>query len=491
MSSYKHGVYGEIMAVSDKVAAESKNAIVYIGTAPVHNIAGGAGNLNKPVVVNSFSEAVKLFGYNDDWASYSLCEAMFVHLILRGVGPLVLINTLSVSDCQDAEASTALLTPSNGRVIIASAASIVLDSVTITGKTKGTDYTIAYDYTSQKITIKETSDGSLGTTELTITYNTVDPSVVTSEDVIGASDNEGTNTGIYAIRNVYQDTGYIPSLMLCPGFSEIPAVHAAMLENSKKVNGHWDVFLYADLPIINGEADLKMSEAAGWKATNGYTAENEKPFYPIILGTDTRKYHISVLAAANFQKLTSEQDGIPYKSSSNTECKIIQSLYFGESNTSLRFDDSLINELLNKNGIASAAYVGGRWVIWGAHTGEYDESDADSINVSETNMMMMFYISNDFQHRRASEIDTPMTMNRLKQIVAEEQTRLDALVSTGALLYGACYLNATADSQSDMANGDFSFKFNVTTTPLCKSMTALVNWTDDGFETYFVDEEDE
>ena len=36
-------------------------------------------------------------------------------------------------------------------------------------------------------------------------------------------------------------------------------------------------------------------------------------------------------------------------------------------------------------------------------------------------------------------------------------------------------------------NGDFSFAFNVTTTPLAKSLTALVNWTSDGFVTYFAD----
>ena len=36
-----------------------------------------------------------------------------------------------------------------------------------------------------------------------------------------------------------------------------------------------------------------------------------------------------------------------------------------------------------------------------------------------------------------------------------------------------------------MADCDYSFTFNVTTTPIAKSLTAIVNWTDAGFVTYF------
>ena len=38
---------------------------------------------------------------------------------------------------------------------------------------------------------------------------------------------------------------------------------------------------------------------------------------------------------------------------------------------------------------------------------------------------------------------------------------------------------------SNLMNGDYTFEFVVTTTPLAKSMTVIVNWTDKGFETYF------
>lgn len=489
MADYKHGAYGVIQAVGSRVADESQGAIVYVGTAPVHNVEGGANNVNKPIVVNNIAEARKYFGYSDEWDKYTLCEAMHVHLENKGVGPLVFINVLNPATHKASDAGTVSKTPENGRVTIPAAQDIILDSVVVksgnTAKVKGTDYAIAYNVEKKTITISELTAGALGTSALTITYNTIDASAVTTADVIGASDGLGLNTGIFAIKNVYQLTGYIPAYLAAPGFSSVPAVHAAMYQNSVKVNGHWDVYMFVDLPIVNGETPLTLDTAKTYKNGNGYTKENETVFFPLAQGTDGKIYHLSVLAAANFQELLLAQDGIPYKTASNTDCSLIENLYLGASNTGRVYDDSIINEKPNKNGIASAAYVGGRWAIWGCHSADYDQDNGDQINVAETNRMMLYYISNDFQHRRTPDVDKPMTANDLQTIIAEEQTRVDALLNIGALTRGVVTLNADAQAKSDIMNGDYSFLFDITTTPLAKSLTAIVNWTDEGFVTYF------
>lgn len=487
MSEYLHGAYGEIHAVGTKVAAKSQSAIVYVGTAPVHTVAGGAANVNRPILVNNIAEARKYFGYSDEWDKYTLCEAMHAHLETKAVGPLVLINVLDPTVHSAGEGSNVSLTPENGRITVVNAGDIVLDSVAVTGKEKGTDYAVQYDFKKKVLTISETRIGSLGTEALDITYNSVDATAVDEEDVIGSSDGLGLNTGIFAIKNVYHETGYIPSFLLVPGFSSIPAVHSVMIQNSQKINGHWDAYVFADIPIVdvNGDA-ITLSNAATWKNANGYNKANETVYFPLAMGMDGLIYHLSVLAAANFQALLSNQDGIPYKTASNTECAIISNLYMGEAMKGRVFDDYIINNQLNKYGIASAAYVGGHWVIWGCHSADYAQDDEYQINVSETNRMMLYYISNDFQHRRTNNVDKPLSANDIKTIVSEEQTRLDALVKIGALTYGEVHVNAELDARSDVMNGDHSFIFNVTTTPLAKSLTAIVNWTDDGFQTYFV-----
>jgi phage tail sheath protein FI len=488
MADYLHGAYGQIQAVGTKVAIKSQNAIVYVGTAPVHTVAGGAANVNRPILVTNIAEARKYFGYSDEWDKYTLCEAMHAHLENKAVGPLVLINVLDPATHKATEKGTANLTPENGRVAIVNAGDIILDSVAVTGKNKGTDYTVQYDFKKKLLTISEITSGGLGTEALTISYDSIDATAVDADDVIGMSDGAGLNTGLFAIKNVYQETGFIPSFLLAPGFSSIPAVHSAMIQNSQKVNSHWDVYVMADIPIVDEKGDkITPATAATWKKANGYNKSNETVYFPLAKGTDDKIYHLSVLSAANFQELLVAQDGIPYKTASNTECAIISNLYIGEGSAGRVFDDYLINNQLNKNGIASAAYVGGQWAIWGCHSADYSQESGDQINVSETNRMMLYHISNDFQHRRTRNVDKPLTANDIKTIVAEEQTRLDALVKIGALTYGVVHLNAEADARSDIMNGDYSFTFNVTTTPLAKSLTAIVNWTDEGFVTYFAD----
>ena len=93
-------------------------------------------------------------------------------------------------------------------------------------------------------------------------------------------------------------------------------------------------------------------------------------------------------------------------------------------------------------------------------------------------------VSNDFQARRSQDVDKPMTANDIKTIIAEEQGRLDALKSIGALIHGEVRLNSTAQAQSDILMGDFSFIFDLTPTPIARSLKAVVNWTDEGFVTY-------
>ena len=67
--SYKHGAYGQIVENTVPEAAAVENAPIYIGTAPVHQTIGGASRVNKPTVVMNMADAIRLFGYSDNWAA--------------------------------------------------------------------------------------------------------------------------------------------------------------------------------------------------------------------------------------------------------------------------------------------------------------------------------------------------------------------------------------------------------------------------------------
>lgn len=492
MADYLHGAYGRVSDEGIRNAAESSSAIVIVGTAPVHTIEGGAEYVNKPLVINGMTRARRLLGYSDDWAKYTLCQAMHHFLETVGIGPVVVINVLDPAVHKAASDTTISKTPEGGVITILNAEDIILDSVKVQTipaeeeeaqtKVKGTDYTIAY--ADGKITITGI-DGALGTAALNVVYRTIDAAAVNDAAVIGTTDDAGLNTGLHAIRNVYPETGIIPAYLIVPGFSSHPAVHAAMAEVTENIEGHWKAYMFTDIPINDGTSDITLQTAKAWKDANGYNRENETVYFPMAKGTDGKKYYLSVLAAANFLQELDENGGLPYHSASNTSCGIIERLYMGEANEKRVFDDEIINRYLNKNGIASATFTAGEWVIWGAHSADYDQNNADSVNVAETNRMMLFYLANDFQARRSRDVDKPMSRNDILSIVAEEQARLDALVGMGALLFGEAVLNADLDTRSDIINGDFLFDFNVTTTPLAKSLTAHVKWVDDGFSVLY------
>ena len=65
-----------------------------IGTAPVHLLADPAAAINKPLLVYSKAEAIAAVGYSDDFASFTLCEAISASFAVVNVAPLVLINVL-------------------------------------------------------------------------------------------------------------------------------------------------------------------------------------------------------------------------------------------------------------------------------------------------------------------------------------------------------------------------------------------------------------
>lgn len=488
MADYKHGAYGKLKAAGEIVSKDGNCAIVYVGTAPVQQVRGYANSVNKPIAVKGIAEARKYFGYSEDIANYTLMEAVKVHFEQKGVGPIVLINVLDPATHKGSTQVSKTVTPVNGKAVIADAEKCILDTITVTvsstAKTEGTDYSVAYDYGKKTLTIAELTEGALGASA-TVTYYEVKPEDVDTDDIIGETDGVGNNSGIYAVKNVYQLTGYVPTLLMCPGFSGTPAVHTAMLENSVKINGHWDAWVYADIPLVSGETAITIATAKTWKATNGYNNENETVFFPMIAGSDGNKYHISVIAAANWQEKLIANGDIPFMSASNTDIMNCDGLYLGQSQSGAVLDDEIINENLNKYGICSAAYISGRWAVWGAHAASYTPTTKDELNVSETNGMMLRYLTNDFQRRRTFDVDTPMTANDIKSIAAEEQARIDALIKIGALLYGVVTPTITEQGRDDVVEGDFTFEFSVTTHPLAKSLTAVVVWTDKGFEAYY------
>ncbi len=537
--AYKHGTYGERTASKAKSAAQVEEVVLYVGTAPVNLIRGYAskGLINKPVKVMSLTDAYNKIGYSENWDDYSLNEVTDYHFnnTKHNIGPIYIINVLDPDTHRKSAQTEKTVTFTAGKASFDST-KIILDTVAIAGKVEGTDYTLSYDMAEGTVTIDSSKAETPMTGDVTVAYYEIDVAAITQADIIGAAGADGTVTGLQAIKLLYRDYNAICNLIAIPRYSKIPAVYKAMIQAAQKINGHWDAFVLADIPLaettvtyspvttsgsespqeqgwyelVDDEYVLttdvtieagktyyeKESTTAGidtiekakqWQEENGYTSEISKVFWPQVKNAD-KIYHMSVVFAAETLYIDADNDAVPYVSASNHEI-MATGQYFGEGVVNPGFDDQEANAL-NESGITTIAYWEGAWKLWGGHTAAYKYNTVmDAAVIFDTNMRMLMFCTNGFQRRHGVEIDQPLTVAAKETIRISEQQELDILKSIGALIgEPTCEFREDENSVNDMLNGDFVWNITVTVTPQLKSATAKVTYTDEGFQALFGEE---
>lgn len=486
---YKHGTYGEFAETVARPTTQSGTLAVYVGTAPVNLVRGYEAYVNAPVYMADFNAAKRYMGYSDNWVSFTLCEAFKAHFdnLAGNVGPIVAINVLDPATHKKAEATTAQLTFVNKRATISSD-TIILDTLALADKTEGTDYSVDYDFNQKQVIITD-----IGTTPISeavqATYNEVDVSTIDEDDIIGGVTAGGVHTGLGCIALIYQKYNMIPNLIAAPGWSDNKDVYEAMITAGTKINGHWDAFVVADLPV--GDGTDTVDEIITWKNTNGYTNERTKVCWPMGVDSSGRVFHCSTLTVWAMLNTDESNNGIPMESPSNKDA-FISAQYFGEESTNQGFDQTRANDL-NAAGITTIVYWGARWVVWGPHTAAYKfGAVTDPRVIFDNSLRMMMYISNSFQQEWATTIDEPMTRALSDTIKNREQEKADALVAVGALIGNPVVtFEESENSTAELVEGNFVWGFEGTPTPPFKSGTLQVAYTDEGFDTYFGEAEGE
>ena len=487
MSDYKYGVYGAIGNDIVQNASQAGVAPVYFGTAPVNFLSDYSGTVNTPLKISNMSDAQKKLGHFSDsakWSKYTLCEAVAAHFANKNgnVGPIYVVNVLDPATHKKSTQTSKSLTFANKKATIETD-DIILSSFAIEDKVLDTDYTLDYNFATGILTITDKSEEPM--TTVTASYDTVDTSAVTEETIIGNTDDNGSVSGIAAIKLVYQLCDVIPVYIAAPGWSDKKSVYDALIDASQNINGHWNAFVYADIPV---ESTKTISAAKTWKETNGYTAGSSKVFWPMVKDDNT-VFHLSTLALVEKIRCDLENDHIPFETDGNKAIPVT-GLYFGENTNGYGFDKAEANEL-TAAGISTAIYWESNWRTWGDHTAAFTYGgNYKSREIFDVNMLMLFYIVNSFQKEWGTTIDEPMTLALRDTILNREQEKLDALVAKGALIGSpSIEFLETENTTGDMMNGNFRWDVSATITPPLKSATGVVCYTDAGFSAYFGGEE--
>ncbi|MBO5968603.1 MAG: phage tail sheath family protein [Clostridia bacterium] len=485
--AYLHGAYGEITTSKVTPAKQTDSVAAYIGTAPINLVRGYAEKnlINMPIRLANIGDTQAKVGYCDDWASFTLCEVFASHFdnTVGNVGPIYIVNVLDPDAHRKAEKTTAELTFTNSRAEFEST-DIILDTFAIADKAEGVDYTLEYNYAKGAVIVKLLAGNDA---TLSCTYNTVDVSKVEEGDIIGQTTADNQYHGLHALKLLYQYHNAVLNMLAAPGWSHKPAVYKAMVSIVQKLNGHWDGFVNADIPLesATGDAIDTLEEAIAWKNANGYTSEFSKVYWPQVKDGSGRAYHLSTVGQTTMLRVDLSHDSIPFETPSNKQIMAV-SQYFGETSKSKGFDQQTGNTL-NEKGITTAVYWGSRWVLWGPHTAAFTyNGDHDARSIFDVNLRMLMHITNKFQLDYGTEIDKPMTPQEKDTILNAEREKLDTLCGIGALIGTPTVEFIESENPvSDMMNGDFVWNFNVTNTPPFKSGTARVTYTDEGFAAFF------
>lgn len=485
-SEYLYGAYGHLGQTVAQSAVQAGTTPVYVGTLPVNLIRGyaKADIINYPVKLSNLTNAQQKVGYSDNWKAFSLCEVLDAHFNNSegNIGPVYVINVLDPATHKKAEKTTMQLAFSNGKAIIKSD-TIILDSLAIEGKSEEVDFTLDYNFTKGMVTISSVGEKITGS--VTASYDEVDTSLITSEDIIGGVTASGEYSGLGAVALVYQEYFAVCNLLAAPGWSEDPEVYAAMITAATQINGHWDAFVCADIPLSNET----IAAAVAWKENNGYTSERSKVFWPMAKSTSGKIYHLSTFAVVELMRADYSHDTVPMETCGNKAIPAAGQ-YFGEESKNRGFDQVQSKDLTS-NGISTCVFWGGNWVLWGDHTAAYTYgTDVDPRCIFDVYMRMLFHITNGFQREWGSEIDKPFSKQLRDRIINKEQEKLDSYVAIGALIGEPKVLFLESNnSETDMMNGDFRWEIPVTPTPPLKSATVYVAYTDAGFSAYFSEEE--
>lgn len=496
-NEYLYGAYGHIGETVAQSAVQAGTTPVYIGTAPVNLVRGfaDAGVINEPIKLSNMVDAQRKLGYAADWGTFTLCEVMNAHFnnTIGNIGPIYVINVLDPSEGKHrkAEETTKQLSFTGGRAEFASG-TIILDTLTIAKSeggdyAEGTDYAVDYNFTKGTVIITSLIDDSPLTGTLTASFYEVDDTAIEDEDIIGGVTASGEYSGLSSIALLYPEQFAVCNLIAAPGWSHSPAVYNAMLTTSQKINGHWDSFVVADLPLVDGSAQAvdTITKAVAWKKNNAFTGERSKVYWPQGIDNLGNVYHLSTLAVVELMRADFSHNSVPMETCGNKAIPIIKQ-YFGANATNRGFSQQEGKEL-TQNGISTAVAWGGEWVLWGDHTAAYTYgADVDPRAIFDVSMRMLMHITNDFQREWSPKIDEPMTRALKDEIINREQEKLDGYVSMGALLgEPKIVFLESENSTTDIMNGDFRWDIAVTPTPPLKSASVYVAYTDAGFSVYY------
>lgn len=451
--SFRHGIYSSENATSmiAPVTADASLPVV-VGTAPI-NLAEER-LVNEPVLCFNYSEAVKKLGFSDNFKDYTLCESMYSQFTLFGVSPVVFINVLDPEKHRKEEDNKAIAFI-DGKATIKESGVLKETLTFVELKDEGGE-----DIDSSDVELVFNDKGYLNiysenATQAIVKYSALDPSLVTSDDIVGGVDVDGSYSGLELVAHVFPLFRLVPGTIICPKYSTDSLVAAVMEAKSQNING---VFSAISIPDISTVEAPDYTKVAKLKNDNNILSTYQFATWPKVrLGN--KEMHLSTQLASLMSVIDAENEGVPYVSPSNKNLKMDGAVLEGGAPVVMGVDQA---NYLNGEGIVTTVNFVGGHKLWGNRTAVYP-ANSDAKDSFIPLRRMFNYVANTLVLTYWNKVDEPGNPKLIETILRSVNTWLDGLTAESKLLGGRVEFLKELNPTTSLLDG--KYKFSVFLTP--------------------------
>lgn len=452
---YQHGIgVGEAPTSIPTPVQSTEGVPVIFGTAPVNLAADPAHATNKLFLCKNFAEAKAALGYSEDYANYTLCQAMDAFFKVFAVAPVVLCNVLDPSSATHKEALTQTSATVTNNQAVLTEDGIILS--TLTFKNGNTDLVIDVDYTlsfndAGKVVVTLLTSVST----LTVAGYKLKPAGVTLAEVIGTIDaNTGVYTGIQLVDKVYPELHVAPGAILAPGWSHNPSVGLALSAKCEEISGCFRAECVVDIDCgQTNSGALKYTDVETVKNNSGFGDVHMISLWPEVKVADKQFAYSAIFTAMMYSTDYANGD-VPCNSPSNKSIKISTACL--HNGTPVDLDQDQANEL-NGVGVVTVLYWGGDYKSWGNNTAAYPATTDPKDRWIACRRFFSWW-GNSFILTYARKVDDPTDYRLIQSIVDSENMRANALVSEGKVAGLRMVYSQDENPVDSVLNGKIRFK---------------------------------
>lgn len=456
-ANYLHGV--EVIKVdtnSKPIRLVKTSVIGIIGTAPIHLLEGG-GSINDPQLILSDQQAVAKFGVNIP--GYTLPENI-AYCQLKGAATIIAVNVFDPSVHKTAVTAEAVTLGSDRTATLAHpgvANLVVKNQAGTTTYVQGTDY--AYDAATGVITGQGAT--LIAAVNLKVDYDYADPTKVTPADIIGGIDAAGRRLGMQAWLDARSKFGFVPRILVAPGYSSLATVAAALYPVAERLRA----IAYVDAPVGTTFDDALAGRGPSGDINFFTSQARAQLFFPHLkIGDKLVAY--SALAAGMRAWIDNEY-GYWY-SLSNFEIPAITGT---EIPITAAIDDATTEaNLLNEQGITTVfSDYGTGYRTWGNRTAVFPTDVG--IESFETQQRVDDVIRDSIVQAMLPYIDRPINMARLDAITESVRAFMRKQTADGATAGGNCWYTVEDNPASEVGQGHVTLQYDFVSSPPMERLT--------------------